>query len=287
MANVLLTPDVIAREAVMVLVNNLVAAGLVYRSFTSEFAKIGDTVTVRKPTTFIANDFVEGSNITLQNATETGVTLKLDKFKDVSFSATSKDLALNINDFSLQFVQPAMRALAQQIDSDVLAIANDFPDTYVRGATPVIGDFAQVGKIMNDNKVPTDSRYGVLNTDHFADYISLENIVRVDASGTNDALRRALLGDVLGFETYMSQNMPQSTTGKDQSLFFHGNAISLVSAPLDTQGSEFNASQSYAGVTIRVAQDYDIKTKTNIYSFDCLYGIQILDENLGVRLVSA
>lgn len=57
MANTFLTPDIIAKEALMVLENNLVMAGLVHRDYSPEFAKVGDTITIRKPAKFIAKNF--------------------------------------------------------------------------------------------------------------------------------------------------------------------------------------------------------------------------------------
>ena len=49
MANTFLTPSVVAREALMVLENNLVMANLVHRDYSDEFVQVGDTVTIRKP----------------------------------------------------------------------------------------------------------------------------------------------------------------------------------------------------------------------------------------------
>ena len=47
MANTFLTPDIIAREALMVLRNNAVMANLVHRDYSSEFvAGVGDTITI-------------------------------------------------------------------------------------------------------------------------------------------------------------------------------------------------------------------------------------------------
>lgn len=45
MPNTILTPNVIANEALMVLKNNLVMANLVHRDYEKEFVKVGDTVT--------------------------------------------------------------------------------------------------------------------------------------------------------------------------------------------------------------------------------------------------
>ena len=51
MPNTILTPNVIANEALMVLKNNLVMANLVHRDYENEFVKVGDTVTARRPST--------------------------------------------------------------------------------------------------------------------------------------------------------------------------------------------------------------------------------------------
>src|SRR5690348_1017846 len=62
--NSLLTPSLITNETLMLLENNLVAAGKVNRQFENNFVKIGDTITVRKPNRFIVSD---GPGLVIQN----------------------------------------------------------------------------------------------------------------------------------------------------------------------------------------------------------------------------
>ena len=116
MSNTLLTPSAIAKAALIVLQNNMVFANLVHRDYSKEFVKKGDTITIRKPATFTANEH-NGSEITIQDASETGVQVKMDKIVDVSFQITSKEMALSLEDFTRQFIEPAVRAQAQYIDS--------------------------------------------------------------------------------------------------------------------------------------------------------------------------
>ena len=63
MANTLLTPDVIASQALATLYESTVMLPLVYTDVSADFtaAKVGDTVTIRKPATFTANEFTRGS----------------------------------------------------------------------------------------------------------------------------------------------------------------------------------------------------------------------------------
>ena len=118
MANTFLTPSVVAREALMVLENNLVMANLVHRDYSDEFVQVGDTVTIRKPAKFTAKNFAGA--IVRQDASEGSVAVKIDRHRDVSFEVTSREMTLDIRDFSSQLIAPAMRAIAQAVDEDLL-----------------------------------------------------------------------------------------------------------------------------------------------------------------------
>ncbi len=126
MANTFLTPAIIAREAMMQLRANCVMAGLVHRDYSSEFVSgVGDTVTIRKPASFEAQEFDRTSGIAIQSAEENGVDVKLDKLLDVSFEVTAEQLTLEIADFSAQLLQPAMQSFAQKIDLYLLSLYKD------------------------------------------------------------------------------------------------------------------------------------------------------------------
>jgi hypothetical protein len=212
MANTLLTPSIIAKEAIMVLQNTMVFAGLVHRNYSNEFAKVGDTITIRKPSSFTASEW-GGSEITVQNATESSVAVKMDKIVDVSFAVTSKDMSLSIEDFSAQFIQPAMRAHAQYLDSLLAGLYVDVPYYTVVGSTPGIADLAAIGRIMNQNKVPMDGRNLVLDPVTYAKYVVLDAVLHAEKSGSTEALRAASMGRVLGLDTYMDQNIKTHTAG--------------------------------------------------------------------------
>ena len=63
MANALITPSIIAKEALMQLENNLVMGNLVHRDYKREFVKIGDTVSIRRPVKF---DVTDGATLTIE-----------------------------------------------------------------------------------------------------------------------------------------------------------------------------------------------------------------------------
>lgn len=211
MANTLLTPQVVAREALMVLENNLVMANLVYRDFENEFANVGDTVTARVPATFSAQEFT--TSISPQDATEGSVAVTLNKHLDVSIAVTSKELTLSIQDFSEQFIQPAMRAIAQKIDEAILSLYADIPYFVKKASSVSTSDIANLGKILNTNKAPLEDRYLVLNPDAYAQYIVLDAFLHADKTGDTETLRNASLGRVLGFDSFMDQNVALHNNG--------------------------------------------------------------------------
>lgn len=98
MANKFLTPEVVAKEALMVLQSNLVMADLVHRDFSDEFVSVGDTVSIRVPAKFVAQNFT--GNTTPQDITEGSVAVKLDRFRDVTVAVNAKQMSMDIEDFS-------------------------------------------------------------------------------------------------------------------------------------------------------------------------------------------
>lgn len=212
MGNTLLTPKAIAKAALAALQNNMVFAGLVHRDYSSEFVKKGDTITVRKPATFTAK-LHNGSSIDVQEATETGVDVKMDKLVDVSFEITSKEMTLDLKDFTTQFIEPAMRAHAQYLDSLIAGLYIDIPYNKAVSATAVIGDIANVGAVLNENKAPLADRFMVLDPVTHAKYVVLDAVLHAEKSGSTAALRKASMGDILGFDSYMDQNVKSHTKG--------------------------------------------------------------------------
>ncbi len=280
MANTLLKPKIIAKEALMVLRNNAVMAGLVHRDYASEFvAGVGDTITIRKPATFEAKEFT--TSITVQDATEQSVDVKMDKHLDVSFAVTAKELTLDIADFSAQFLVPAMQAFRDKIDAYIIAEAAKSTKTVDHASGAIApADIIAARKLLNDNAVPLSDRRFVVGTQAEADLLGNELFVSAEKVGTTEALREASLGRKFGFDIYVDQNIAE---GEEDTklLAFHKNGIAFVTRPLALpQGNAESAIVSYDGFSLRVVRGYDLTTKKDTISIDMLCGVKLLDERL-------
>ncbi len=276
MANTFLTPDIIAREALMVLRANAVMPMLVHRDYSQEFnGAVGDTITIRKPAKFNANEFT--SAITVQDATEGSVQVKLDKFLDVSFAVTAKQQTLDIKDFSAQLLVPAMQAFLNKVDGYLIALGAGATNRVAVTAPMTKDSLIAVRKGLQANNVPLTERRFVTNVDAEADLLKTDLFLNASAVGDNGtALREASLGRKFGLDIYTDQNVPTNT-----SLAFHKNAMALVTRTIaPPKGTDKYSIVNYDGFALRVVQGYDITKKTDTISIDMLCGVALLDDDL-------
>jgi len=217
MANTTLTADIIAKEAVMILDNNLVMAKQVFRGYENEFDKkingynVGETISIRKPTDFTVRD---GAVMSTQDVVEGKTTITVDKRKGVDFKFTSQDLTLNIGQLSDRVIKPAMVQLANQVDRDLMALYADVPSWVGTPGQTIDSykDFAAGPERMDELANPTDDRSAVLSpADHWGLLGSQTALYIQDAA--KGAYRQGSLGMIGGVDTYMSQNIPTHTVG--------------------------------------------------------------------------
>lgn len=217
--NTTLTADIIAKAAVMQLDNNLVMGKKVFRGYEEEFRKnvngyeVGSTITIRRPMDFTVRD---GAVMDVQDVTEGYLTMSVNKRKGVDFEFTSQDLTLNIKQLSDRIIKPAMIQLANQIDTDLMALYKDVnnwvgtPGQTVNSFT----DFAKAPERLDELAVPQDGRCAVLSpADHWGLLGNQTGLYIQNAA--NGAYRQGSLGMIGGVDTYMSQNVPTHTVGDD------------------------------------------------------------------------
>lgn len=277
MANTFLTPDIIAREALMVLRNNAVMANLVHRDYSGEFvAGVGDTITIRKPATFEAKEYA--GSISVQDANETGVPVKMDKHLDVSFAVTSKQLSMEIEDFSKQLLVPAMQAFADKVDQYLLGLKSEITNT-VPATAAAQNDVIDARAYLTKAAAPLTERRFVYGSDMETKLLKTDLFTSAEKVGDEGtALREASLGRKYGMDFYVDQN---ADTVGISGMAFHKNAFAFVTRPLAIpQGAAKAAIVDFDGFGLRVVQGYDLNTKTDTISIDMVCGVKTLNPAL-------
>jgi len=282
MANVFITPSVIARTGLATLYNTIVLAGLVWRDFDSDFAgKQGDTVTIRKPAVFEAEEFDREKGIQLQDVEEDSMPVTLDTIANVSFPVTDEQMTLEVEDFQGQVLNPAMEAIAQKVDGDLaealVAAAGENGQLASIGGEEANFVFRGARTILSRNKLPSLSRVAVLSPEGISVCLGDDLLITANQSGSTDALREANIGRLLGIDTYESQvfGAGPGDKGEADGVAFHKTAVTLATRPLQQpRGVAANQVEisNYRGLSLRVVYAYNNTYKKDEVSIDMLYG---------------
>ena len=212
-----LTISMITNEALVVLENNLKGALTINRQFDKSFgvggAKIGTTLNVRKPVRYTVSS---GQALDLQSPVETQVSLVLDKQKHVDFQFSSSELLLSVDEFSDRFLKPAIAALANQIDQDVLAETIGIPYAVgTPGTTPnALLTYLQTAQKLNDNSTPLDGDRSLIITPLMEVTIvdALKGLFQ-QAAAIAEQYATGMMGRAAGYKWYMDQNCRTHTVG--------------------------------------------------------------------------
>lgn len=207
-------PEFWAREGLMVLVEELVAANLVYRDFENEIANFGDTVNTRLPGNFVAKRKTDIDDVTIQDAIATNVAVVLNQHIHVSFMIRDGQETLAMQDLVETYMRPAMRANGNLIDKVVLAQFAQFLlrsyGTYgTFNSTNAKDRFLNVRRIFNSLSVPEENRNFVLTINSETSVLATDLFLQAQQVGDDGtALREASLGRKFGLDTFKSVFMP-------------------------------------------------------------------------------
>ena len=123
MANTLLTIDMITREALRLAHEKATFIGTINRQFDDSFGnaggKIGDTLRIRIPSQYSRR---QGSRVMdVQDSVQVSTALTVATQDGVDMRFNSRELALDLDEFSQIHLEPAMATLVSNIDADVLS----------------------------------------------------------------------------------------------------------------------------------------------------------------------
>lgn len=216
MANTVLTPTVIAKEALALLENNMVMGNNVHRKYKNEFKKVGGSVTIRKPVKF---SVTKARAMTTSTVSEQSITLSVATQAHVAWGFFTDDLTLTIEEYSERYIAPAAMALANTIDSDLCALYDDVWNRVYESTGFVTPEsFVVLGKAaqrLDEEAAPQEDRVVVLNpAGHWSMANALKGLYITDVAGP--AVKKGFLAKVANFDVYMDQNIKVHNQGQAQ-----------------------------------------------------------------------
>jgi hypothetical protein len=116
----------VAADALPALVGNLIMGNLVNRDYEPTLAQAGDTVNVPLPPTLVANNLAEGGTVSPQNPNLGNAQIALNTHVEATFQIPDVTKVLVVPDLLRVYMQPAVIAIAERIESDLLGLYASF-----------------------------------------------------------------------------------------------------------------------------------------------------------------
>lgn len=216
MSNVLgnYNPTFFAQEALIQLEKALGFSARVHRGAEQERNSIGnelgDTINLRRPSHFTAEDHVQGTGSSDQDIVGQNVSISLDTHKEVKFSITDRELAYTSERIIDEHIRPAAYALADKIDQDLYDLYAKVGPKHTLTGSVAASFITGPRKVLRANEVPMDTNiHYLVDTGMEAAFLDLEifHAARIAGQGANsEALMNGHLGRRFGVETFVSQN---------------------------------------------------------------------------------
>jgi len=287
----------VAVDALPALMGNLVMGNLVNRDYEPELAQTGDTINIPMPATLVANNIAAGGTVQAQNPNLGNAQIVLNTHAEATFQIPDVTKVLAVPDLLRLYMQPAVIALAERIETDLLNLAAQFTANGAvgtPGTAPTEETVDAAETALFQAKVPASAtRYLVVDSNA---YSALRQIPRFsEFSSAGEAGLRALVDGTVGkmkdFFILRSQFVPKSGSAPvvTNNLAFTKNAIGLVVRRLPKPLPGTGGVAEYAEMGnfgIRVVMSYLPNTLTQQFTVDVLYGCAVLQNKCGVQVYS-
>jgi hypothetical protein len=287
----------VAADALPALMSNLVMGNLVNRDYEPVLAHAGDTVNVPIPPTLVANNIAEGGSVQTQNPSLGNAQIVLNTHAEATFQIPDVTKCLAVPDLMKVYMQPAVVAIAEKIETDLLNLYSQFTaNTPVGTAATAIteGTIDAAETTLFQAKVPaSESKYLIVDSNAYSQIRQIARFSEYYTAG--EAGLRALVegnvGKMKDFFIFRSQLVPKTglSTVTTHNLAFSRDAIGLVVRRLPQPLPGTGAIAEYAEMGnfgIRVVMSYQPNTLSQQFTVDVLYGCGVLRNNFGVQVNS-
>lgn len=245
MANTIELVTLIARVGMLQLRNQIVTPNLVFNPVQGDICQVGDTVKIRRPYTFQANDMDVVNGVTPQNITDSLVDVKVDQWKEVT---------VQMNDLEAT-VQNAVQ-LKRVVGDMVIPIAEKMETSIVNKLTFNTSRTGSVGGVSNAyldpdkvvdirtaqriNKVPLNDQqnlFGLLSSKNEGALLKQEKFT--SANWTPDGgqtLKNAMIGTRYGYNYFPTQLTSKPTISDTSGAINNGAGYSAGTKTMAVDG---------------------------------------------------
>ena len=285
-------PELWSDEVIGAYKSNLVVANLVTK--LSHKGKKGDTIYIPVPARGSASAKAANTQVTLSAATNTKVTVSIDKHYE--YSKLIEDIAEVQALASMRkfYTDDAGYALAKQVDTDLFALieglqggtvggtgASAYENAVIggNGSTAYTGNSTNASDItdagirrmlltLDDADVPMDNRVMVVPPICANDMLGINRFTEQQFIGSGDAIKTGKIGQIYGVDIYISSNCPTPAGTDRAGVLMHKDALVLAEQ-----------------VGVRSQTQYKQEYLGDLFTSDTIYGVAELRNDAGVAFV--
>lgn len=293
----------VAADALPALTGNLIMGNLVNRDYEPTLAQAGDTVNVPIAPQLVANNLADvtgtgNATVTPQNPALGNAQIVLNTHAEATFQIPDVTKVLAVPDLLRVYMQPAVVAIADSIETSLLNLYAGFTANTPLGAasTPVTeAVIDQAETALFQSKVPSSMpKFLVVDSNTYSAMRQIPRFSEYQTAG--EAGLRAIVDGTIGkikdFFVFRSQYVPVTGTAptvNTHNLAFCRDAVGLVIRRLPQPLPGTGAIAEYAELGnfgMRVTMSYQPNTLSQQFTVDVLYGCAILRNGFAVQINS-
>ena len=262
MANTILTPTAVTREALRILHQKCNFIGSIDRQYDDSFAKsgakIGDSLKIRLPNQYTVRS---GATIQAQDTTESSVTLQVATQKGVDMQFSSAELTMSLDDFSKRILEPAVSVLAAAIEADALSMRKNVYNQVDNVAAAITSaKVLSCGRKLDESLAPMGDRKALLNPNDMANSVEALKALFHSGPEIGKQYREGQMGKALGFDFSQSTHLnTQSCLARANYQTNDATAQSGSSLTVDT-----GTGAIALGETFTIAGVYSVHPETKV-----------------------
>lgn len=196
-----------------------VVANLVNRDYEGEIKAFGDTVNINQIGDITVKDYTENSDIEdPEELSTTQKVLTIDKQKYFNFQIDDVDAAQVRTPLMDSAMQRAAYALAEATEQVLLKeidtnATHKVVPAVTLDATNIYKELVGVKLKLDKSNVSTVGRFLIISPETHALLLQEDRFVATGGAMAEGILRNGLVGTILGFEVYLSNNIDTLTNG--------------------------------------------------------------------------
>jgi hypothetical protein len=260
-------------------------------------AHAGDTVNVPIPPVLVANNIAEGGTVTPQNPSLGNAQIVLNTHAEATFQIPDVTKALAFPELLKTYMQPAVIAIAERVERDLLSLYSQFTANPALGtaAAPITEatvDAAETA-LFSAMVPPSTPKYLVVDSNTYSQIRQIPRFSEYYSAGEAGlkALVEGNVGKMKDFFIFRSQFVPVTGVAQPNThnLAFTRDAMGLVVRRLPQPLPGTGAVAEYAEMGnfgLRVVMSYQPNTLSQQFTVDVLYGCGVLRNNFAVQINS-